>query len=177
MFGKKVKATSCLAERPVLVTAQRVLHFISWQTCGIQHQLDFSGKHSAMLQFTALNLFVNTLYLPLPVPIYSFQLLDELEQRRAIRLPKLQSDNNMTRSPVFRLRVLTTWRSHHCATSPHGTNQLFHTQPTSCNQNYPTRQVQHTHRLGHSQTLSAVGHTCMCQIGRTPEQDSYIDWR
>ena len=26
------------------------LHFIPWQTCSLQHQLDFSRKHSAMLQ-------------------------------------------------------------------------------------------------------------------------------
>ena len=46
--GKKVR--SYIARYPVRRTAQSALHFIPWQTCSFQDHLNFSGKHSAMLQ-------------------------------------------------------------------------------------------------------------------------------
>ena len=37
---------------PVHWTAQSILHFIPWQTCSFQHQLEFSGKHSTNATIT-----------------------------------------------------------------------------------------------------------------------------
>ena len=45
-----VQVCSYIAWYPVLGTAQCALHFTPWQTCSLQCQLDFSRKHSAMLQ-------------------------------------------------------------------------------------------------------------------------------
>ena len=49
---------SYIAWHPVLGTAQGGLHFIPWQTCSFQCQLDFSGKHSATLQLLSEDEFV-----------------------------------------------------------------------------------------------------------------------
>ena len=45
-----VKVHSYVARYRVLGTAQRVQPFNPWQTCSFQRYLNFSGKHSAMLQ-------------------------------------------------------------------------------------------------------------------------------
>ena len=47
---KNVKVRSYIAQYPVHRTAQSALHFTPWQTCSFQGHLNFSGKHSAMLQ-------------------------------------------------------------------------------------------------------------------------------
>ena len=39
------KASSYIAQYPVLRTAQSALHFTSWQTCSLRHHLGFSEKH------------------------------------------------------------------------------------------------------------------------------------
>ena len=36
---------SYIVRYPVLGTVQSALHFITWQTCSFQRDLDFSGKH------------------------------------------------------------------------------------------------------------------------------------
>ena len=45
-----VKVHSYIAQCLVLWTTQSSVHFIPWQTCSFKRQLNFSGKHLAMLQ-------------------------------------------------------------------------------------------------------------------------------
>ena len=53
------KVHSYIARYPVLGIVQSALHFTPWHTSSFQLYFDFSGKHSAMLQFnTARRLFV-----------------------------------------------------------------------------------------------------------------------
>ena len=53
----------------------RALNFTPWQTCSIQRHIDFSGKHSAMLQ-----LLHEDRYPHMSVARYSFIQLNELWQ-------------------------------------------------------------------------------------------------
>ena len=47
VYLAKVKVCFYIAQYPVRWTAQSALHVTPWQTWSLQHQLDFSGKHSS----------------------------------------------------------------------------------------------------------------------------------
>ena len=55
------------------------LHFTPWQTCSFRHQLDFSGKHSAMLQLLRKDFSLT--FPALTIARYSFKQLSELGRR------------------------------------------------------------------------------------------------
>ena len=74
----KVKGKVCfhVPKYPVRWTAQSTLHFTPWQTCSFRHQVDFSGKHSAMLQL--LHEDYSLTFPPLSITRYSSIQLSEL---------------------------------------------------------------------------------------------------
>ena len=77
----KVKGKVCfhVPKYPVRWTAQGTLHFTPWQTCSFRHQVDFSGKHSAILQL--LHEYYSLTF-PLPsIATYSSIQLSELGHR------------------------------------------------------------------------------------------------
>ena len=89
-----IKVHPYIARYPVLGTAQSALHFNPWQTCLFQHQLDFSGKHSAMLQLLCEDYAFR--YPPLSVARSSFIQLSELRQRgvnKIAQASKRQQEN------------------------------------------------------------------------------------
>ena len=51
----KVRSYIYIVRYPVLGTVQSALHFTPWQTCSFQLHLNFSGKHSAMLQLLQIS--------------------------------------------------------------------------------------------------------------------------
>ena len=59
---------------------------LPWQTCSFQCYLDFSGKHSAMLQL--LREDYSFRYPPLSVARYSFKQLSELNRRGVNEIAK-----------------------------------------------------------------------------------------
>ena len=61
-----------------------ILNFL--QTCSLEHQIDFSGKHSA----TPYLIREDIKYPPLSVASYLSIELSELEQRRVTNLPKVR---------------------------------------------------------------------------------------
>ena len=58
------------------VSTQSALHFTPWQTCSFRHQLDFSGKHSAITQLLHKNR--SPTFKPPSIARYSFTQLSEL---------------------------------------------------------------------------------------------------
>ena len=69
------------------------------QTCSFQHQLDFSGKHSATLQLLHKDYLFT--YPPLSIARYSFIQLNELEQCRGTKLCKLRNSSKRIQTQVF----------------------------------------------------------------------------
>ena len=65
-----------------------------WQTCSIEQHLDFSGKHSALLQLVCEDILI---YPPLSIARYSIIQLTELEQCRV---------NEFTQSSKLHNRIL-----------------------------------------------------------------------
>ena len=74
------KVSSLIAQLPILSIADNALQFISWHTYSLEHHIEFSGKHSAMLQLMHKKQFVDK-YLPLCLGRHSFTQLSKLKHR------------------------------------------------------------------------------------------------
>ena len=70
--GKIYKVRCYVAQYPVRVTTQTALHFTPWQIRSFRHQLNFSGKHSAMLQLLLLREDYSLTFPLLSIARYSF---------------------------------------------------------------------------------------------------------
>ena len=51
----KRKAKFLLARHQIIGTAQSALHFTPWQTCSIEHHLNFSGRYPDTLQLKTIS--------------------------------------------------------------------------------------------------------------------------
>ena len=47
LYQSIAKVNSSIGWDPFVRTAQSAVHFNPWQTCSVQHLLDFSGMHCA----------------------------------------------------------------------------------------------------------------------------------
>ena len=80
------KASSYIAQYPVLRTIQRTLHFTPWQTCSIRHHHNVSGKHASSHMLQLMGQGCSYTYPPLSIARYSFIQLSKLEQCRVKKL-------------------------------------------------------------------------------------------
>ena len=120
---KEVKVCIYIAQYPVRWTAQSALHFSSpWQTCSFRHQLELSGKHSAMPQLLRR---VYSLTLPtLSINRYSFiqqSVLGHCEENENV--PSFETATKRFEPRLSRSRVWDSTAELLCSTKTRTTDQ------------------------------------------------------